>query len=340
MPDAETEIPDPYGWRCEPVRSVLTLLALLIASTLSLAQDAQLRQEAILLLERANAVSLPPHIPSFEHSIAFRVLDSDSGAQEGTLTRVVVQGTGRRDEITFGDYHVVNVLTRGQLATIRTSELAPPEVARVMRLTPIYLVRFDHEDVIYAITDSQADGRPLRCVQFDTVTGRKSDRNELCVDAANGTLVSEKLGNELIENRDFFPFAGAVVPARISYSVQGIPRTEITQTMSALTDATPNVLAAPPDAQIRKFCTTYRRPFGESMPQPRPGNGGGDFDLVVRGIIGQDGRVHDAVVQSSERPDLNAEALSLVRQWVFSPAMCNGRPGQTEASFTLYFQAR
>ena len=116
---------------------------------------------------------------------------------------------------------------------------------------------------------------------------------------------------------------------------------EISQTMTVLRDATPNVLAAPPNTRILQACTTFRRAFGESMPQPKPGNGGGDFDVVARGVIGSDGKVHDAVVQSSERPpDLNAEAVSLVERWVFTPALCNGRPVVPEASFTLHFQAR
>ena len=33
-------------------------------------------------------------------------------------------------------------------------------------------------------------------------------------------------------------------------------------------------------------CKTYRRAYGQSMPQPKPGNGGGDVDVVVRGLIG------------------------------------------------------
>jgi TonB family protein len=76
------------------------------------------------------------------------------------------------------------------------------------------------------------------------------------------------------------------------------------------------------------------------MPQPKPGNGGGSFDIVLRGMIGADGKVHDAVVQSSERSDLEQEALTLIQQWVFTPAMCNGHPNPTQASFTLHFQGR
>ena len=54
------------------------------------------------------------------------------------------------------------------------------------------------------------------------------------------------------------------MPGKITHSVGGV-RTEITQTMTPLTDAGPNVLAAPENAQMHGLCTTYRRPFGVSM---------------------------------------------------------------------------
>jgi len=322
------------------VKATLTLLVLLCATSWCAAEDVRVREEAVRLLERANAVSLAPNLPNLERTVAFRVLDSASGAQEGTFTRVVIQGTGRREETSFGDYHVIDVWTRGRLATSRTREVAPPEIHDLMRLTPIWLVRFDHEDVIHSITDRQSGERKLRCIQFDTVAGQRSNNNELCVDAANGTLVTMKVEQNYVENSDFFPFAGALIPAHISYSYAGIPKLEISQAMSVLTQVTPNVLAAPPNAEIRRTCKTYRRPLGVTMPQPKPGNGGGDYDIVVRGIIGEDGRVTDAVVQSYDRPDLNGEALSLIQQWVFTPGMCDGHLNATEASFTLHFQAR
>jgi TonB family protein len=88
------------------------------------------------------------------------------------------------------------------------------------------------------------------------------------------------------------------------------------------------------------MCTTFRRAIGISMPQPKQGTLDGNYDVVVRGMIGADGKVHEAVVQESERPDLNAEALSLAQEWVFTPALCNGKPSITEASLTLHFQDR
>jgi len=77
-----------------------------------------------------------------------------------------------------------------------------------------------------------------------------------------------------------------------------------------------------------------------SMPQPKAGNGAGTVDIVVRGQVGVDGRMHDLAVQSSERPELNVEAIAQAQQWTFTPAMCNGQPDVHEAAITLHFQGR
>jgi TonB family protein len=100
------------------------------------------------------------------------------------------------------------------------------------------------------------------------------------------------------------------------------------------------VLVPPPDVRILQLCTTYRRAIGQSMPQPKPGNRSSDAEVVVRGIIGEDGKLHNALVQHSERPDLNSEALNVAAQWVFLPAMCNGKPNPSEATLVLHFRDR
>jgi TonB family protein len=322
------------------VNKTLVLLALSLTPTFALGQNTELRSRAVGLLERAHAVSMAPNLPNLERVDTFQVFDPSASAREGSFTRVVVQGVGRREETTFGDYHLIQVWAGATLASTGTAQLAPPEVTIVMRLTPIHLVGFDEADVIRTITDREFGRRLLHCIAFDTIVGQMHEDNELCFDAANGTLISEKLGDDFIENSDFFTFAGALLPGKITYSVLGSPKLEIAQSMTVSPDSATNVLAAPPDAQVRYRCTTFRRPIGQSMPQPAPGGRGPDVDVVVRGMIGQDGKVHDALVQSSARPDLNPEALSLIAQWNFLPAMCNGQPNPTEASFVVHFHGR
>ena len=321
------------------MKPALALLMLLLVTHLAFGEDVKVREQAEHLLERANAVSSSPHLPNLERIDTFRVFE-DGAVKEGSFTRVVVQGTGRRDEYTYGDYHLLNVWTQKQVAVVGTQHLLPPELVDMQRITPIWLVRFNSEDVIHTITDRKVNDGAARCIIFDTVKGERTDNNELCVDAANGTLVLARLGGQVIENSEFFPFAGALMPGKISYTFGGVRTMEITQTMTPLTDADANVLVAPQNAQMHQICATYRRPFGVSMPQPKPGNGAGTTDIVVRGWVGVDGKLYDLAVQSSERPELNAEALAQAQQWTFTPAMCNGHTDVREASITLHFQGR
>ena len=94
-------------------------------------------------------------------------------------------------------------------------------------------------------------------------------------------MVLEKVGDELIENSEFFSFAGGLVPAKITYSFAGIRKLEISQTITELNDASENVLASPPEAEIRTFCKTYRRAIGTSMPQRKAGKGGRNVDVAI-----------------------------------------------------------
>ena len=123
--------------------------------------------------------------------------------------------------------------------------------------------------MIHAIVDKAAGGKKIRCIAFDTIRGQKIDNNELCVDRSNGTLVLEKVGDELVENSEFFSFAGGLVPAKITYSFADVRKLEISQTITELNDASENVLASPPEAEIRTFCKTYRSEEHTSELQSR-----------------------------------------------------------------------
>ena len=323
----------------KPVLGILIAFATLFTSHV-FGQDIKVREEAIRLLERANAVSSSPKLPNLERVDTFRVY-GDAGVQEGSFSRVVIQGVGRRDESNFGTFHLLNVWTHKQVAVAGTPKIFPAELENVLRVTPIWLLRFDGEDVIHKITDRNIGNSAARCIEFDTVRGQRTSNNEICVDANSGAIVLERVDGEVIENSEFFSFAGALLPGKISYSRSGgTQKIEISQTMTVLGDADANVLAAPANAEIHRLCTTFRRAFGVSMPQPKTGTSGQTEDVVIRAMVGVDGRVHDATVQDSDREDLNAEALEVAKQWTFTPAMCDGKPDAHEVSLVLHFQGR
>src|SRR5258708_12397191 len=154
----------------------------------SYSQDMELRSRAVALLERAHAVSMAPNLPNLERVDTFQVFDPKAGAREGSFSRVVVQGLGRREETTFGDYHLVEVWTGETLSTNRTPQLVPLEVDRVIWLTPIRLVTFDDSDVIRTITDRAINNRLAPCIAFDTTVGQHPAQNDPCPLSQTSTL--------------------------------------------------------------------------------------------------------------------------------------------------------
>jgi TonB family protein len=322
------------------MKLALALVLLFLAqSSLISAQDIKVREEALRLLERASLVSTQVQRPNSERVDKFRVF-SDSGVQEGSFSRVVIQNVGRREEWIFGTYHLLNVWTQKHVAVVGASNMIPPELIRVTRVAPMNLVHFDGEDIIHNIVERDLYGRKAKCVEFDTVKGQQTQNNELCVDAQTGVLLEEKLGPDLIENDDFFPFAGALMPGKITYSSVGMNKIEITQSIVELAGSDANVLASPAGAELHTICGSFRRPFGITMPQPKAGNGGTDTDIMVRASVGVDGNVYETSVQSSDRPDLNEEAIAVAKQWHFTPALCDGKTLQKTVEFSLHFQGR
>jgi TonB family protein len=152
--------------------------------------------------------------------------------------------------------------------------------------------------------------------------------------------VRVRTGGETITNSDFFRLHGANYPARISYE-NGEIRLDLEQAMTHF-DGTPdpNLLVAPPDAKVMHVCLAYVRPYGQNLPQPKPGTGTQNVDVMLHGTIGPDGKIHDAMINRSGRDDLNNEALKIFSTWTFTPAVCNGKPIEIPADVTLHFQNR
>ena len=304
------------------------------------AQEVHLRQEAETLLERADSISTPHQFHSYEQTIVFRSF-SATGLQQGRFTSVVQGPRSYRDEYELGDYGLLVVVNGNMVADVGDRALAPVEIRRMTRLNHPYTARFDESDIIRSIQDSQVNGRPARCVEFDTVRGQKTSANELCIDKEYGILARVHANDETITNSDFFPYRGSHLPAHIVYEQNDL-RMELEQTKTE-TDGPfdPDLLTPPANAKILgHVCTVYRRPFGRFMPQPRPGQRSANVDVMVHGTVRIDGTVRDASIDVSERADLNAEALQLFSSWRFTPATCEGTPLEIPAEITVHFQNR
>lgn len=323
--------------------TLLASIALILLMNLTLpAEDVKLRQAAEQLLEKANEASTTPTRPNFEHTIRFLAYSSSIEAGgEGQVKMIWAGPSQRRQDTTFGSFHLTNIWFGDELfISGERGSVTPPIVRRAMKNLPLHLVRFDHEDVIRSIEDGEVRGRAARCIEFDTKFGDSTNNNEICVDKQLGTMLRFRDGAETEEYSEFFQFSGASLPGRVDIYRNGAQILELHQEYTAIEEADPGLFAPPAGAEVRRKCQQTRQAFGVSMPQPKPGAGNNISDVVLEGVIGPNGKVYSAVVMTSDRPDLNDEALKLVSTWAYSPSLCDGKPNWQKNQFVLHFQGR
>ena len=320
-----------------------SLLSLLVFCPSLNAEDVRLREQAVQLLERANAASLLAGFRDYAQVVSFSFHDLLNGQiKDGTFSRTSAGSEGRRDELTYGDYHALSVFAGDRTSSTRISNEAP-EIEELLQQLPIYLGRFDEKDVIKSIDDSNVLGRTAKCINFDTHLGAGIQVNQICVDSERGTLLRWHVGDDLIENSDFFQFAKLWEPGHIRHFVGGALRLEIEQHVDPTSVPVDVKAFSPPTGEWQKWwhCEDHRRPVGISMPMPPPGTEGTNIvDVVVRGLITDKGAVKPTIIVSSHRPDLNEEAMKLVATWKFTPLMCNDKVAITVADFVVHFQGR
>jgi hypothetical protein len=327
------------------MRKAATLIVLVSLAVPAVAQEAQLRAKAIEMAERAVRVSRSTPPPSqryvFNESVVtFRTGGADGKLREGSYTRLFAGKAGTREEFTFGDFHLVRISLPDRIAFLGPSRVLPPEMSAMLQLIPIQLWHLDDEDVVREIRQTNRNGLAVTCTEFDTIRGDQREANELCYDAKTGSQVYARNGNVETDNAAFFDFMGGLLPGRITQSSHGAVVMEIQVTRRVVDDPVgTEVLTPPPDALIGMRCETFRRPLSVSMPMP-PGNGGTVTNIVVLTVIGVDGLAHDPVIASSDRPDLNDEAIKTVKSWTFTPAQCNGHPNPQDVHLVVRFQGR
>jgi hypothetical protein len=309
---------------------------LLMVSLTLLAQDMPVRVEAIRLLERANAVSRPARtMPNYRLDVTFRAYRLDGTTQDGTYS-VIYSGDKEWYEIAFGNYHAISLHFPDKIVQ-NAYQPPPPETLEVDNLVPVLLGRFDKSDTIHSITPATLFGRSAQCIQFETVNGRTRESNEICVDEELGTLLRRNVGEDLVENTDYSPFEGVLLPAHIRHSINGKLRMEIEQKFSVIDGAIDWAAMTPPNPVTLRACQQYRRPIIQSAPQPVGAGPGPWYDVQVHGVIGEDGHVREASVLAGGRDDLEKQAVQIVSRWVFSPGVCNGKPIPVSANLVVHF---
>jgi hypothetical protein len=317
----------------------LTALLYMCGVQLS-AQDLLVRVEAFKLMEHANAVSRPTHrTRNHKEEVTFRAYRLDGTTVDGRADNIIA-GDIERYETTFGDFHSISIHFPDKIV----QNDFPPEPAETLeleKLTPLLIGSFDKSDIIHSITPAILNGRPAKCVQFETVNGKtRQPANEICFDDELGALVRWNVAEDLIEDTDYVSFEGVLMPRTIRHYINGKLRMEVKQEFSVIEDPIDWAALTPPDAHPLRTCHDYKPPAIQSAPQPADAGPGPWYDVQVHGGIGPDGRVQQATVLPAGRPDLEKRAIEIVSSWLFSAPLCNGKPTIIGTDLVVHFAPR
>jgi len=326
--------------RSRPPYFLSLLWFIVVHALFATAQDALVRQQAETLLEKAGSLATPHEFGAYEQVIDFQS-SSTQGSQQGRFTSVVKGPRSYRDEYEFGSFRLLVIVNHDTFADVGDDRAkAPLEVRRMTWLNQPYQPRFDQTDIIRSIQESAVNGRPARCIQFDTVTGDKSATNQICIDRELGVISQADVNGQTIINSEFFAYRDTHIPAHITYE-QGDLHMELQQSKRPYDGPfDPDFLTPPPNSRVGHLCTGFRRAYGKFMPQPKPGTGTRNVDVIVHGTLTTNGTIREPSIDWSGGSDLNEEALRLFRTWRFSTAICDDTSIEVPVDVTLHFQRR
>jgi hypothetical protein len=290
----------------------------------------------VRLLEHSNAVSRSVHIlPNRKLDVTFRAYALDGTTKDG-MHSVIYTIDSERYETHFGDYNAISLHFPDKI--VQNGYTPPPmETLEVDWLTPLVNGRFDASDTIDSITPATLFGRPAKCIHFETVKGRSRQSNEICLDEQLGAIVRYHVGEDLVEDTDYFSFEGVLFPAHIRHYINGMLRMEVEQKFTTIDGPIDWAALTPPKATTLLPCKQYRRPIAQSTPQPASAGPGPWLDVDVHATIGGDGRVREAAVLPTGKADLEQQAIQIVSGWLFSPPTCDGKPIPVHANLVVHF---
>jgi len=163
---------------------------------------------------------------------------------------------------------------------------------------------------------------------------------DYCFDPNDGTLVSEKRGDEFSK---FVPFSGKLFPGNIRINdSSAAPVTLIVNSISPLGSADPGDFQLPADATAWPSCDDP-----DSLPKIRqrvfpiyPVNEKfGDIQgtVFVYCVIGLDGRLYNLRVLSAPDIGLANSAVTALEQWQYAPETCHGTPVPVETLLAIVY---
>ena len=255
-------------------------------------------------------------------------------------------GSNRRMLYTFGSATMSEIVNGS--AIFRTAD-----EAQLPRFAPFLLAKVLHTGPMMPQvkqTDPQLQEREVHGEKFDCITS-KPPANAISFSGPAYCLDAQDHLRALLNSQQTVlldapeEFLGHAVSRRVSVTNSDVP--VATATITKLEVYEPSANEFVPMGGMKSFIPRARISGGviaamrTGMVVPvypeaaRAHHVTGS--VVLRAIIGADGRVKTVEVASSANAELNQAAVDAVRQWTYKPYILNGEPTEVDTTITVNF---
>jgi TonB family protein len=303
------------------------------------AEDQQLRNQAIALMDGARLASRFQGPLNIVTDVSFTASLNGEAAQSGTYKRTRNANGALRQDIAYPGFQSSFIDSEGGIASTGPWNDKPYAVRKLREFVPYNPLRFDATDVIESITDSSSAGQPARCIAFVTVRGEDRNPGEICVSKSNGTVLEWHDSQHSWTASSYTTVAGAMVPDSFTYR-EGNSFLLTAQVRFTLLDApSAEAMAIPAAWNPAEMCSTFQPAVANFAPQPPthlPQSA--VVPVSVHLHVSTEGKVESANVLKAGRPELDAEAVKLALTWHYKPSLCNGTARDSVVDAILSFQ--
>lgn len=327
-----------------PTIGVFVAVVLVSAAAATSPEDLALRAKANALLVQAQKLAVfDPNVTRtpFHESVSFLFFGLIHGDQKGTFVRDWASKEQWRWKWEVPDYQEIDVRNGGQIGERATAEFEPLRILQLRWALPPFHVLLGENDLVKKLELEKVNGLAARCIKFEAVRGRDRVNCEVCVNAANNTLLRWSDEQREIDWTDYTPFGEKFYPRHLVVQEHGNKIIQADIEFRDAPDVSPREFEMPSDMRLHKACEHFTGPIvtkQESPIHPRHAWTLAENAVVVVEVrVGVEGKVEAAQIIETGGSDLDLAALDAVKKWEFEPAKCDGDPVSDKSTVAVYF---
>lgn len=340
---------------------LLSALTALILTQTAWAESGSAAQSAEALYKRSTDVSLwRANATPYVLVGSFKLHGLASDTTDGLYRMVWFDSQHWREDIGVPGFSQIRAVNGDTAWRQRTTAYLPYRISQVISLVEGASAGFTPSAWVKDATvkEVKVDANGDSCVTLTQSSGNSS--RVMCFEKATGALVSESFDGAVQRTQGKFQAVGnGVFPSELSAFQYGKLAVEFKVTELTVTPLpSQELLNQPAEAKPWVWCeemrhyelpratltelisgikketvnVTLKQQHG--LPRPTP------QDTIVSGVLGTDGKVHDATIEQRASNGFDDASLKAVRNMTSTPATCQGKAVEVDFSFPLRFRVR